>query len=365
MTEAQAKKLAKQIFDRFDKRIYEATLHTNIPPAFVAGLLGNEAGKDRSGQIDEAATRFEPAVYAKLKAVHDGSRKEYGDITRKDIADASDAALRALATSYGCSQIMGYHVIHALHCTIADLRNPDKHFFYTVKLLQLNGFPANATESRMNREMRQWNTGKETGTTYHENYVPNAELVRAAYRELENGRSHRSLDERVDTLAAGSSAGDPSEVRARETSDGTADTDATQNPPPSTQTQIADAIVNTGDKTVPDNFVPETKTVDAPPKEGSTKDSVKMTVAGFVLPAFLVAIIRTVQDLISQGFVKAEDVGNAVMTFVLANTKYVLLLVGLVIVLMLAKKAFKQITLWLQMWIAADPAKHDVEVKPQ
>lgn len=190
--------LAKQIFDRFDKQIVEATTGTAIPPAFIAGLIANEAGKDKQGNIVRSATRFEPHVYRALMAVRDGSRAIYNRIVRSDIRDASDAAIRALSHSYEATQIMGWHVIKNLHCTIADLRNPDKHFFYTVKLLQLNGFTKALTEDQMDREMREWNTGKETGKTYHANYVANARLIRSAYRELEAGRHDRPLTERFD-----------------------------------------------------------------------------------------------------------------------------------------------------------------------
>lgn len=208
-TQAQAKKLARQIFDRFDKRIFEACHGTAVPPRFVAGLIGNEAGKDRKGQIVEEATRFEPHVYKHLISVRDrgfriasGKRiSNYNGITQEQIADASDDAIRALSISYGATQIMGWHVINNLHCTIADLRNPDKHFFYTVKLLQLNGFPKNATKVQMDNEMRQWNTGREQGKTYHEDYVPNATLVRAEYSVLEEDRVTRTVEERFDGAA--------------------------------------------------------------------------------------------------------------------------------------------------------------------
>lgn len=198
MTDVQARRLAQQIFDRFDKQIYEAALGTAIPPAFLAGLVANEAGKDRQGNIVRSATRFEQHVYRALIAVRDGGRASYNKIVRGDIRDASDAALRALSHSYEATQIMGWHVIKNLHCTIADLRNPDKHFFYTVKLLQLNGFTKTLTEDQMDREMREWNTGSETGKTHHANYVPNARKIRAAYREIEKGRVYRSVAARID-----------------------------------------------------------------------------------------------------------------------------------------------------------------------
>jgi hypothetical protein len=131
------------------------------------------------------------------------------------------------------------------------------------------------------------------------------------------------------------------------------------------QTQIAENIVNAAPKTVPDNFVPETKTVNAPAKEGSTGDAVKITIAGFTVPPLIAGIFTVIKQLIADGYLNAKEVGDAVVGFVFENTKYVLMLAGLVIVLMLAKKLFKQITLWLQMWIVTDPNRHDVEVKQQ
>ncbi len=210
MTDAQARQLARQIFDKFDKQIVEATTGTAIQPAFIAGLVGNEAGKNRAGEIVRQATRFEPHVYRALVSIRDNGYRmsngrrvnHYNKIIQADIRDASDLAIRALATSYEATQIMGWHVVKNLHCTIADLRNPDKHFFYTVKLLQLHGYVRSLTEIEMDREMREWNTGSEVGRTYHPNYVPSARKLREAYRELEKTRSHRRVPERVNVTEA-------------------------------------------------------------------------------------------------------------------------------------------------------------------
>lgn len=198
MDKRTAARLALQIFKEFDKQIVEATTGTRIPPAFIAGLIANEAGKDPQGRIVRGAKRFEPGVFRKLIAVREGALRSYSGIVRADIRYAPDAAIKALATSWEATQIMGYHVIKALHCTIADLRNPDKHFFYTVKLLTLNGFPRGADNGDMAKEMRQWNTGSEWGKTYHVNYVANAEAVRSAYMELEKTRTPRGIIERVE-----------------------------------------------------------------------------------------------------------------------------------------------------------------------
>lgn len=130
-------------------------------------------------------------------------------------------------------------------------------------------------------------------------------------------------------------------------------------------TQIAENIVNTGDKVVPDNFVPGTKAVDAPPKEGSVATSTTMTIGGFAVPGILVTVISAVKQFISDGYVSAQQVGDTVIGFITNNQKYFFGLVGLIIALLMLKKTYKQITLWVEMWIKADPNRHDVEVKKQ
>lgn len=110
---------------------------------------------------------------------------------------------------------------------------------------------------------------------------------------------------------------------------------------------------------------PAPKEVLAPPKDGSTETATRLTIAGFTVPTFLVSIVTIVQSAITNGFVSAAQVGEIIIGFVRENTKYFLILVGLIIVSMALKKFWKQKTLWKQMDIAADPKRHDVEVKPQ
>lgn len=197
MNKTTATHIATMIFNLLDKRIVEAVTGTNIPPKFLAGLISNECGKDRNGVLNEQATRFEPGVFSHLERVRDGHLTTYGGIVKADLAGASNETLKALATSYGCTQVMGYYCIHAFHCTVADLRNPAKHLFFAVKLLQMNGFPAKATDEQMNNEMRQWNSGSEHGKTFDPEYVLNGKAVRDAYAEVELGRVHRTPVERV------------------------------------------------------------------------------------------------------------------------------------------------------------------------
>lgn len=131
-------------------------------------------------------------------------------------------------------------------------------------------------------------------------------------------------------------------------------------------TQTAENITNvqTGESKTPPGFVAENKEIPAPASEGTTATATTITVAGIVIPGFIVGIIKAIQDAVTQGYVSASDVGNTVIGFISSNQKYVFILIGLIIVVLIVKKLSRQVTLWIQMFIAADPNKHDVTVIP-
>jgi len=83
------------------------------------------------------------------------------------------------------------------------------------------------------------------------------------------------------------------------------------------------------------------------------------------VPGFLVGLITAIQSAMSNGFISAAEVGAAIVGFIKENTKYVMLLVGLIVIGLMLKKAYKQITFMLTLWINSDRSRSDVEVKPQ
>lgn len=184
ISKSQARKVAQQIHTRFGARIAAACKGTAVPTDFVAGLISNEAGKDRSGNIKEDATRFEPGVFRKLQQVRDGVRKSWSGIRQADLKDSDDGALRALATSYSLTQVMGWHCIHSLSCTVAQLRDPQQHLHYAVRLLQMNAADGDFQRKAFAGEFREWNSGSESGKTYDKDYVANGAAVMEAYRTL-------------------------------------------------------------------------------------------------------------------------------------------------------------------------------------
>lgn len=132
--------------------------------------------------------------------------------------------------------------------------------------------------------------------------------------------------------------------------------------PPTVIEQKAENIINAGDMSAAP--APEDKTMDAPPKDGATATSTKMTIAGIVVPGCIVAAIKTIQDLVTDGYVSASDIGSTVLSFIRDNQKYVFLLIGLLILLLIVKKLVKQVTFWLSMLTHAIPGWNNVKVVP-
>jgi hypothetical protein len=217
---ATVRDIVRQIHDRFGPQIERATRGNLVSPALLAGLTFNESGRDRAGQINPRASRFEKHVHAALKAVKDGTRRAYGRVTRADIWDASDAALRALATSHGVTQIMGYHVIHAMTdpdgsaVTVAELADTERHYAYAVQLMMADGLAdlreyeratkngdPRARKRAIERLYRRWNTGSPTGKTYHTTYVPNGIKAHDLWLEM-YGEEDEAQRFSVERLAA-------------------------------------------------------------------------------------------------------------------------------------------------------------------
>lgn len=119
---------------------------TSFPPAVIAALVANESGGVAN------ASRFEPAVMGQLAKVIAQQRPAYGPAGCKKAigffdldtwcegrppAPFSAAVMRLinLATSWGPTQIMGWHAIE-FGFDLSDLTNLATHFERTVQLLE-------------------------------------------------------------------------------------------------------------------------------------------------------------------------------------------------------------------------------------
>ncbi|MGH9434050.1 MAG: hypothetical protein ACRD3T_21180 [Terriglobia bacterium] len=208
--EKAERNLMLRVYEECHVHIIAALADSPIPPELVGGLTANE-----SGGIAQAR-RFEPGVFEHLKDVADGRSAQYGAIRATDLEEAERAleavkspeyharflntvfaathalsiaelqedALRALASSWGYTQVMGYHMI-GRKGTIQDLCNPDTHYRYAVDLLRdfIREFRLDARKD-FESLFHCWNSGRPRGKTFDPAYVPNGLRRSAIYREL-------------------------------------------------------------------------------------------------------------------------------------------------------------------------------------
>jgi hypothetical protein len=182
--------LMQSIKVKWGAAIAEAASTSSVPEAFLAALIANETG----GNSD--AKRFEHGVFASLSEVLQGRKTAYGSIQRSvlvnyvtgvaspsingpAITDLSADALKrvnALATSWGLTQIMGYHILegNAPVKTIAGLADAPTHLAMALRMLA--GFAAQFqldVTKDFEGMFRCWNGGHPTAATYDPQYVPN------------------------------------------------------------------------------------------------------------------------------------------------------------------------------------------------
>jgi hypothetical protein len=161
--------------------------------------------------------RFEPAAYRQLKALAEGKRPAYAGFSRqgldkelaemlhpkadsfhevfltgvfraahaRELAASHDEALRELATSWGLTQIMGYHLV-GRKGTVRDLLEPRFHFRLALELLAQFAERYQLDLAREFTEMfRCWNTGQPYGETFDPHYVEKGLRRMEIYRSIE------------------------------------------------------------------------------------------------------------------------------------------------------------------------------------
>jgi hypothetical protein len=215
------RKVLQRVYQRCGHFILEACTLSLLPPEFLGALTANEsAGAAR-------AARFEPAVYRRLQAVACGESPSYGSLRAADldakaeetlappgdgqpqtegqaksdgfharyltsgflqqnrtaIAALEDDVLRQLATSWGYTQIMGYHTIGRTG-TVQELLDPTFHYKLAIELLERFAVDYHLDLKQEFEELfRCWNTGRPYGKTYDLAYVENGLRRMKVYRE--------------------------------------------------------------------------------------------------------------------------------------------------------------------------------------
>jgi hypothetical protein len=200
--------LMQSIKTKWGAAIAAACQTSSVPEAFVAALIANETG----GNNDDK--RFEPNVLLHLWEVLLGRKAAYGSIGRADVVQyvaglsappvsapqslPADAFQRAdgLATSWGLTQIMGYHVLepsigHMIVSTASipgameSLRDPNLHLIMALRMLSqfAKEFSLDVTKD-FEELFRCWNTGQPDGKTFDPNYALNGMTRMAVWTSL-------------------------------------------------------------------------------------------------------------------------------------------------------------------------------------
>jgi hypothetical protein len=165
--------------------IAEACKTSNVPPSFLAALIAGESG----GHND--AKRFEKNVLLNLWEVVLGRKAAFGSLGRSDLLNFIDddlintlEKLDELATSWGLTQIMGYHVL-GTSLSLGDLRVPEKHLGFALRMLAgfAHQFQLDVTQE-FDDLFRCWNTGRPDGATFDPLYVSNGLARMAVWSSL-------------------------------------------------------------------------------------------------------------------------------------------------------------------------------------
>ena len=151
-----------------------------IDHAFLAALVANESAGDKD------ASRKEPHVLMRLTETALGERESYNGVTGGMIwpipettTSPTSHALTVVkrlsegATSWGFTQIMGYHMLR-WDMDILDLLDRLIHFSFTARLMKefVDRFKLDPGKD-FEQMARCWNTGRPDGRTHDDNYVPN------------------------------------------------------------------------------------------------------------------------------------------------------------------------------------------------
>ena len=163
-------KVCLRVEENYGKAIDSCAKIFNLNSRYIKSLACLEC----SGRTDRP-NRFERHVYKRLKNVRDGKLTDYEGVTQKMLHDASDDALKNLATSWGPFQIMGYKCLH-LNINVADLRGNDG-VYWGVKWINME-YGHLLKKGRYRDAFHYHNTGRVypadgKPTTYDPNYVSN------------------------------------------------------------------------------------------------------------------------------------------------------------------------------------------------
>jgi len=149
----------------YGKDIDRLAAEFGLPGEFLKALVILES----SGR-KEVAPRFEKHVFERLKKLRDGKLNRYENLRAHHIKDASDEALRNLASSWGPFQLMGYKCI-GLNIKVSDLRG-ESALYWAIYWIDKE-YGDYLRKSKFEEAFRIHNSGSPKGKTHDPMYVKN------------------------------------------------------------------------------------------------------------------------------------------------------------------------------------------------
>lgn len=106
----------KRVNQNYGKEVESICTELGLPTSYFKALIILECSAKKN-----PASRYEPHVFLKLKAVKAGKLNQYSGLKKADLENYSDQTLKLLATSWGALQLMGYNCIR-LNIGIDELK---------------------------------------------------------------------------------------------------------------------------------------------------------------------------------------------------------------------------------------------------
>ena len=173
--------VVKQTEKNYGAELDRLAKNFNLPKEYLKALVILEVGGRKPAPI-----RYEKGVFAKLKKLKKGDIKRYELLRKETISDASDEALKNLATSWGAFQIMGYKCVQ-LGVKVSDIRG-EKSLYWGVKWIN-DEYGKYLRKGKFKDAFHIHNTGQRfprngKPRTYHPNYVPNGLKYMDMFKQL-------------------------------------------------------------------------------------------------------------------------------------------------------------------------------------
>ena len=156
---------------------------SSIPVSFWGALTCGETGEWLIHNLI-VPPRLEPTVFQHLMDVLTSTELDYGGLKRADLAGLAADEIRALASSHGLTQVMGYNAVVLGH-QVAELDDPATHYPIAARLMAQFNERFGLDPAKDFAEMATcWNGGHVGAKTVPPEYAANLVLRKSIWEAL-------------------------------------------------------------------------------------------------------------------------------------------------------------------------------------